>query len=57
MLLLCNLMLVYLAILKLWTNKKLSHLLAHKVSLPGYWVFIEQQFTNGKKSLKVVFIN
>jgi len=39
---------VYFAILIAWTNKKLSHWLAHRVSLLEFWALPGQQYTTGK---------
>jgi hypothetical protein len=42
---------------KSWTNKKLSHWLAHRVSLPVSWELLGQLCINGKHFLMGGFIN
>jgi len=53
----CKLRFVYFAILIAWTNKKLSHWLAHRVSLQEYWASPGQRYTIGKPSQRGGFIN
>ena len=57
MLLFCKCLDVYFAILAKWTNKKLSHWLAHRVSLLASWASPGQLYTIGKPSQLVGFIN
>jgi hypothetical protein len=57
MLLLCKLRFVYFAILIEWINKKLSHWLAHRVSLQEYWESLGLPYTIGKPFQLVGFIN
>ena len=57
MLYLCKCLNVYFAILQKWINKRLSPLLAHRVSLPVSWASLGRLYTIGRWFQLVGFIN